>query len=943
MLGVPLMHEGEPIGVIGLSRNRLDPFARREVELVSTFAAQAVIAIENARLFEAEQQRTRELRESLEQQTATSEVLGVISSSPGNLVPVFETMLMQAIKLCEASFGVLWRYEQGRFYATTSHGVPQQFAEFLEKPMQPTPGGAFTQIITGETVVQLVDIANSEPYRSGASALRRAFFDLAGAQTVLFVALRKDDVLVGVLSIYRREIRPFTDKQIALVQNFAAQAVIAIENTRLLNELRQRTEDLTEFLEQQTATSDVLQVISSSRGELEPVFQTILENATRLCEARMGDLQLCEGTDGLRMVAMHGAPAEWIDYRRQHPDIRPGPNTASGRILRDKQIVHIADIRDDGPASTDLFRKAFAAIVGARTLLAVPMLKDDELIGQITVYRQEVRPFGEKQIDLVKNFAAQAVIAIENTRLLNELRESLEQQTATAEVLSVISSSPGELKPVFESMLENAVRICSARFGNLQLFDGKDMRIVAMHNAPREFAELRRDNPVVPLYRSILGPLVKTKKVIHVADLAAEEPFASSTLATLAGARTALAVPMLREGELVGGIAIYHQEVRPFTEKQIELLTNFAAQAVIAIENTRLLNELRESLEQQTATSEVLGIISSSPGELEPVFGAMLANATKLCDASYGTLWLHEGHGQMRAAALHGRLPEAFLEKWGVGTEYCPSPAQPSARAMHSRKPVQLADLMEDQSYIDGDALAVAAVQVAGVRSVISVPMVKDDVTVGTMTIYRREVRPFTDKQIALVTNFAAQAVIAIENSRLLNELRQRTDDLMESLEQQTATSEVLRVISSSPGQLEPVFQAMLENAARICDASFGFMFRTENSEIAANLGVPKKFLDALESHAHHPGSLSASARLIKSRQTIHIADYSADEAYLSRDPLATIGVELGGVRTLLNVPMIKDGELIGLIGLFRQEVRPFTDKADRARPEFCRPGRHRH
>ena len=265
-----------------------------------------------------------------------------------------------------------------------------------------------------------------------------------------------------------------------------------------------------------------------------------------------------------------------------------------------------------------------------------------------------------------------------------------------------------------------------------------------------------------------------------------------------AGARTLLAVPMLKENELVGVLGMYRQDVRPFTAKQIELLQNFAAQAVIAIENTRLLSELRESLEQQTATAEVLKVISSSPGELQPVFDAMLANATRLCEAQYGTMWLRESEGQVRNAALHGELPEAFLKEWGVGASFRLNPPAPTSRVIDTRKPVQVADLKEDSSYVQGVPLAVASVEVAGIRSLISVPMIKDNSVIGALNIYRREVRPFTDKQVDLVTNFASQAVIAIENTRLLSELRK-------SLEQQTATSDVLQVISASPGELEPV------------------------------------------------------------------------------------------------------------------------------------------
>ncbi len=401
-------------------------------------------------------------------------------------------------------------------------------------------------------------------------------------------------------------------------------------------------------------------------------------------------------------------------------------------------------------------------------------------------------------------------------QLRRERDEALEQQIATSEVLKVISSSLGELQPVFEAVLEKAVGICQAKFGNMFLYRDGSYRIGAQLNAPPAYAERWREHPVFVVGDNRHNPLdrlAKTKQLVNIVDLAAEPAYRARdprfvALVEGARARTHLLVPMLKDSELVGAISIYRQEVRPFTDKQIELITNFAAQAVIAIENTRLLNELRqrtddltESLEQQTATSEVLKVISSSPGDLQPVFNAMLANATKLCEASYGVLWLWDG-SNVRAAALHGALPEAYLERLRGGAAFRARPDRPGTRAMTERRPIQVADLREEPAYLAGDPLAVTAADDAGIRTLVSVPMYKDDQTVGNITIYRREVRPFSERQVDLLANFAAQAVIAIENTRLLNELRQRTDDLSEALEQQTSTSEVLKVISSSPADL---------------------------------------------------------------------------------------------------------------------------------------------
>jgi signal transduction histidine kinase len=377
--------------------------------------------------------------------------------------------------------------------------------------------------------------------------------------------------------------------------------------------------------------------------------------------------------------------------------------------------------------------------------------------------------------------------------LARERDELLQQQTATSEVLRVISSSPDELEPVFKAMLENATRICEAKFGTLYLRDADAYRAVAIHNAPPAYLEARKRDLVRPPPDSALGQIAKTRKVAHVADITAvksyieRDPYLVAAV-ELGGYRTIVAVPMLKDNELIGAITICRQAVQPFSDKQIALLTNFAAQAVIAIENARLLSELRQrtddlskSLEQQTATSEVLRVISSSPGDLQPVFEAMLANATRLCEAKFGILWLCEGDG-FRSVALHN-APPAFAEQYQRQPVIHPVPGTGLRRLFETRQVAQVTDMTTIQPYIERDPFVVASVELGGYRSVINVPMLKENTLIGAISIYRQEVLPFTDKQIALVAGFAAQAVIAIENARLLSELRQRTDDLSQSLD----------------------------------------------------------------------------------------------------------------------------------------------------------------
>ena len=471
-------------------------------------------------------------------------------------------------------------------------------------------------------------------------------------------------------------------------------------------------------------------------------------------------------------------------------------------------------------------------------------------------------------------------------------------------------------------MLENAVRLCAATFGNLLLYEGDNFRRVAMYNAPQSLADAHQRSHIIARRSApVLDRLVHKKHFIHIADVATEAP--DEPIGKIAGARTLLVVPMIKEDNLVGAVGIYRQKVHPFTDKQIELVKNFAAQAVIAIENTRLLNELRqrtddlsESLEQQTATSEVLKVISSSAGKLEPVFAAMLANATRICEAAYGAMWLRED-GKLRNVAFHGALPAAFSKLWKAGSEISLDSNVPIARAVRSGKAVKISDLKDDPGYREGHPLQVGAVDLGGIRTLIAVPMLKEGEHVGGITIYRREVRPFTDKQVELVQNFAAQAVIAIENTRLLNELR-------ESLQQQTATADVLKVISRSTFDLHTVLQTLVESAGRLCDANKGQITREKNGIFyrAESYGFSQEFMDYVEGSPIKTERGSAFGRALLEGRVVHIPDVRADPEYTQLDHQ-----RLGDYRTVLAVPMLREDTPIGVLILSRSEVRPFAEK----------------
>jgi two-component system, NtrC family, sensor kinase len=689
------------------------------------------------------------------------------------------------------------------------------------------PDVPLTRLTRTKEVIHIADVRTEPCYIEGDPTFSE-LVDGAGARTLLVVPMLKESELVGAFAVYRQEVRPFSEKQIELVQNFAAQAVIAIENARLLNELRQRTTDLTESLEQQTATSEVLRIISSSPGELDPVFQAMLENATRICEAKFGTMYFREG-DAFRAVAMHGAPPS---YRasRLHALVHPGPNTALRRSVQTRDVVQIEDIAaDQGYSERDPMRVGAVELGGIRTLLSVPMLKEQEVIGAISIYREVVRPFAIKQINLVRNFAAQAVIAIENTRLLNELRqrttdlsESLEQQTATSEVLKVISSSPGELEPVFNAMLENATRLCEAKFGVLFRSEGDALRAVALYGAPLAYAEERRRNPIIrPILtpQTTLGRAVATKQTFQIADVL-EEPnyfdapsgYTGTQLAKLAGARTILAVPMIKENELMGAVVIYRQEVRPFTNKQVELVTNFASQAVIAIENTRLLNELHqrtndlsESLEQQTATSEVLKVISRSTFDLQTVLNALTESAARLCEADMAQIMRPKEEG-FYSAANFGHTPEYsdFIKNF----TFPPGRGSVTGRVLLEGKPVQIADVLADSEY--------NVPKLGGFRTHLGVPLLREGKPIGVILLSRKVVKPFNAKQIELVTTFADQAVIAIENVRLFDEIQDKSRQL------EVASQHKSQFLANMSHELRTPLNAILGYTELMADGAYG-------------------------------------------------------------------------------------------------------------------------
>jgi GAF domain-containing protein len=927
VLAVPMLREGNPIGAISVTAPDVAAFSDNQVGLLRTFANQAVIAIENVRLF-------NETKEALERQTATAEILRVISSSPTDLQPVLDTVVKSAARFCGAYDAELFRLDAGLKLAA-HHGPLRVPSGLLIPVVRGTVGG---RSVLERRAVHAADVqAEAEEFPEG-SAFAREF----GHHTTLAVPLLRDGEAIGTIQLRRLEVNPFTDKQIALLQTFADQAVIAIENVRLFSELNDKNQALTEAhaqvteaFDRQTATSEILGVISRSLTEVEPVFDTVVSSAARLCEAHDVALLLIEG-DHLRLAAGVGPLYMSIpsDFR-----IRLTRGSAATRAVIDRATVHIHDFAaepdEEYPVGRELARR-----FGHRTMLAVPLLRETTPIGVICAFRLEVRPFPEQQIALLRTFAAQAVIAIENVRLFTELQEkntavtrahaqvseALEQQTATSEILKVISSSPTDVQPVFDAIVRNAVRICGGFNGTVFRFDGRLIHVAAHHNLAPEAAEVvHQVFPIPADSGSVTGRAILMRSVIHVPDVVRDPEHTRTTLLN-AGFRAILSVPMLHDGEPIGAITVTRRQPEPFSVGEIKLFQTFADQAIIAVENVRLFTELQEknhalteahtqvteSLERQTATSETLQVISQSPTDVQPVFDAIVRSGAALCHASDVIILMADGDS-LRIAASVGSVASSVRHSQILQGGALPlTRGSVSGRAFIDGRTVHVRDVsaMPDDEFPEGKKLQS---EYGGHGTTLAVPLLREQRSLGVITLVRNEVSPFTDRQVALLQTFANQAVIAIENVRLFNETK-------EALERQTATSEILRVISRNPTDIRPVLETIVEHAGRVCGAFDATVFLVEGDRLAraAHRG-PVPLTEGSRSLSIDRDSVSGVAVL--NCRTVYVEDMLAAREF----PRGRAFAEQSGFRTIVCVPLAKEGAAIGTLVVRRTEVQAFT------------------
>jgi GAF domain-containing protein len=884
------------------------------------------------RLFDEVQAKTRDLEESLAQQTATADVLKVISRSAFDLDAVLNTLAESARSLSGAAAACVLLRDGELLRLRAESGCPPEFTEYVRAhpPRRGRRTGTGRVLMTGETV-HIPDVLADREYSYGEGPRLGAY------RAQLGVPLIRNEKVEGVFGLLRPDPGAFTARQIELVTTFADQAVIAIENVRLFEEVQAKTRDLEEALAQQTATADVLKAISRSAFNLDAVLNTLTESARSLSGAAIGAVFVRDG-EAMRIRAESGFPAALIEYAQAHP-IRAGPQTLVGRVVLTGEAVHMPDVLGDpeydygdGPR-----------LGNYRAGLGVPLLRAGGVEGVFVLMRPQRGPFTPRQIEMASAFADQTVIAIENVRLFEEvqaktrdLEESLAQQTATADVLKVISRSAFDLDAVLRTLVESAAKLCEADKATITREINGVFYRTESYGFSEEFMAQIRHIPVVPERGSISGLAMLECKAVQVADVEADPEYWPKSFAETGELRTGLGIPMMRNGAPIGVLALMRSEVRGFNDKQIELVQTFADQAVIAIENARLFGEVQartreveESLAQQTATAEVLKVISRSAFDLQTVLDTLVASAVQLNGAKSGTICVREGDAFRYRAFAFPDEPQLA----GYLQAHPPAAGRGSiaGRVILSGEVEEIPDVLADPEY----EVPIGA-QGSPARALIAVPLIGKDRLEGVYILSRVAPGSYSPRQIEILKTFADQAVIAIENSRLFNEVQAKTRDLEESLSQQTATADVLKAISRSAFDLQTVLDTLVGSAVALCNADAGVMFQNSGDTFygkafGGNLG--EEFVRYFKTTPQRPGRATASARVLLTGEVQNIADIRADPEY---DPeVAAINRQAAA----LGVPLLRDRTVIGAIvvgratpGVYSQRevelVQTFADQA---------------
>ncbi|MFK7875748.1 MAG: GAF domain-containing protein [Paracoccaceae bacterium] len=902
---VPLMTPAGGIGVMILFRRQVKPYTEDEIALVQSFAAQAVIAIENVRQF-------REVQEALEQQTATAEVLRVISQSAFDLPTVLQALIEAAAKLCDASICILFNKVGDELHVGANTGCTPEFIQFhIDNPHEITRRNIAGRAVLQRATIHVPDILEDGEFQNPKSPL------LGGWRSIIAVPLIREDEVIGVLDLARPKAEPFRPREIELIESFADQAVIAISNARLFEEVEQRTAEVTEALEYQTATSEVLDVISRSPNELMPVLDAILKVAARICDPHYAYVAMLKPEDGrYHMVTSLNVGADFFEYLQANP-IEPGQGTCTGRTALLGETVYIADTEADDSYEW----KEAAHRGGFQSTLGVPLIKDGVIVGVISLAHRQPQAFESKQIKLVETFAAQAVIAISNARLFDEVQqrtaeveEALVREQASAEILQVINEATSDLQPMFDLIVKKSAELCGAKFCTLDRFDGDIYHFGGQYGFPAEAMDLlllgypHRHRPGFISYR-----VVESGTVVHMEDCLLSD-FYAPDLAKKVGFRRMMGVPIKAEGRVWGVIVLAWPDTTPPASANVEMVQSFASQASIAIENARLLRETQartaevtEALEQQKASAEILSVISQSVADTQPVFEKILESCQHLFGGEELDVLLIDELGQLQVAAYLGKFEQELLETFPAPWEITPA-----GEAIRTKRVVNYDDCANNP---DVPPVLRKMARIAGYHSVAFAPMIWEGKGIGVVGI-ARSARPFSDRELGIMQGFADQAVIAIQNARLFNETQS-------ALARQTASADILRVISGVQTDVSPVFEAICEAATSLLSSDLAFVMVSDGKTYSPVAGATPQGLlkDMGPQNLPVDPDLNFPSRAIHSREILHLPDWTEIDL-----PPHEQGIHKKfGVHAALYLPLEYKGQFMGLLVFARAQKKAYV------------------
>ena len=919
IIAVPLIRNGEVIAVLDLARPTPGPFTPRQIELVETFADQAVIAINNANLFAEVQERTAEVTEALEYQTAMSDVLGVISRSPNEVQPVLEVILEVASSICapKAIYVALLDPESGNFRIAASGGIaagPELQKLFADKPIKPGFGtGTGRTALLGQTVY--IPDTEADDTFEWKDATRQG-----NIRSVLGVPLIRGGVTVGVLNLAHVKISAFTPKQIALLETFAAQAVIALGNANLFKEVQDRTAEVEEALERQTATSEVLEVISNSVEDTKPVFEKILDSCQRLIACTDLSILTVDENSLVHLAAVRGKNATEAAQK-----YRPTPldHTVVGDVFRRGRIIHYPDAQHGKNVPESLAR--MGAKFSNFSCIAAPMIWQGKPVGALfltrTIEERDWAPFSKNDLSMLESFAGQAVIAIQNAQTFKDKETALVRQTASADILRVISGAQTDVKPVFDAISKAALHLLNCDAATVIIRDGDGFHNVASATVEGPLTNMHVERVAIDPDMNSPSRVIVTKSIIHVPDFSSNDlPPHDKEAHKKFGINSCLFMPLLRGDQCHGVLCFSRLETRAFSPDEIELAQSFCDQAVIAIQNARMFNETQASLARQTASANVLRVISESPTDVTPVFEEIVSSGVSLIECDLALAIRTDGTDSWQAALAtpDGLEVDFTTTKYKLAeTDNIPTQSMLMGKTIH----------IADWSKADFSEFDASVREKHGFQSSLNVPMMRGDICLGTLGFIRKKQRAFSEDEISMAESFGDQAVIAIENVRLFNETQA-------ALARQTASADILRVISSSPTDVTPVFEAIVQAGVDLVSSNQVTAMMNDKATFWAVARASTKGLSKVMKGLKNPIDPKSNfpSQVILSGEVMHLPDWTT----IDLTPFEQKVHKQNNAMSSLFVPLLRGNDCLGVLAFVRDEKKAFSiDEIDIAK-SFC-------